>query len=128
MRKTKVTLVPIVVAAAAFFLVLSRSGGDATIEMIQEDEAFSFSPARLELAAGSRVLVVNRTQATHTLTAVTEAFDVEIQPGDSRFLDAPGDGTFDFYCRYHATSDSMTGTLVLGEPSAGVTPAPTSTP
>lgn len=130
MKRTRVTLVPIVIATAAFFIVLPRSGGDATVRMVGSNGSFSFEPADIEAAEGARILFVNDTDATHTVTASTGGFDLEIQPGDSRFLELDGAGAYDFYCRFHGSSDGMTGTLQLGDavaiPSTAPSAAPTS--
>lgn len=128
MKRVRVTLVPLVVAAAAFFVVLPRSGGDATISMVGSSGSYAYRPDRLELAEGARVLVENTTDTTHTITAVAGTFELTIQPGDSRFLEVAAPGAYDYYCRFHGASDGMTGTLTLGDASAPVaTPSPVAT-
>ena len=128
MKRTRVTLVPIVIAAAAFFIVLPRTGGDVTLHMIGSNGSFAFEPDSIEAGEGARILVVNDTDATHTITASTGGFDLEIQPGDSRFLELDGAGAYDFYCRFHGSSDGMTGTLQLGAADAIPSTSPSALP
>lgn len=123
MKRVRVTLVPLVVAVAAFFIVLPRIGGDTTLRAVGTDGGYAFEPRDLQDAAGARILVRNDSDATHTVTAVTGEFDLEVQPGDSRFLEIEFAGAYEYYCRYHASIEAMTGTITLGDPNAEPSPA-----
>lgn len=125
MQPVRVTLVPLVLAAAALFVVLPRSGGDATLRIAGADGSYAFEPGELDTAEDARILVRNETDATHTVTAVAGGFDLEIQPGDSRFLEIAEPGAYEYFCRYHATSEAMSGTITLGDPNQEPAPAPT---
>lgn len=126
MKRVRVTLVPLVIAAAAFFVVLPRTGGDVKLTMTRTSGSYAFEPDTLKATEDARILVVNDTDATHTVTAVTGEFDLTIQPGDSRFLEIDGPVAIDFYCRYHGSSDGMAGSVTLGEPETP-SPLPTAT-
>jgi len=129
MKRVRVTLVPIVIAIAAFFIVLPRTGGDLKIRMIGSEGSYRYEPGKVEAAVDARILVVNDTEATHTITSATGEFDLVIQPGDSRFLELADSAAYDFFCRFHGSSDGMTGTLRLGNPVSTplATPSPAAT-
>lgn len=115
MKPVRVTLVPLVVAFAALFVILPRTGGDGTIQMSGTAGSYSFEPSELNVdEAGVRIRVVNDSDTTHTMTSVVEGFDLVVQPGEAKFLSAGQSGTLDYYCRYHGTSDEMTGKLAVG--------------
>jgi plastocyanin len=133
MKPVRVTFVPLVIAIAAFFVVLPRGGGDVELRMTGADGSFAFEPVTTEIGDAStqraRILVVNRTVQTHTVTAVAGGFDLEVQPGDSRFLEIGEPGLFEFFCRYHGSTDGMTGTVTVGDPTTAPTiePSPIAT-
>lgn len=111
MKRAKVTLVPLVVAAAAFFIVLPRTGGDAVIRMIASGDGYAFDPSQPTVKAGARIRVQNDSQVTHTFEAVTGVFDLgDLQPGESRLITVDATGSVEFLCRYHG-ADGMSGTL-----------------
>ncbi|MFP5225455.1 MAG: plastocyanin/azurin family copper-binding protein [Actinomycetota bacterium] len=113
MKRTKVTLVPLVVAVAAFFAVLPRGGGDAVIRMVAEGDGFAFDPSELTVGPGARIRVENDTTATHSFQTGSGIVDLgDIQPGQTLFFEVADSGTLDFFCRYH-TSEGMNGQLTV---------------
>lgn len=113
MKPAKVTLVPLVVAAAAFFVLLPRTGGDAEIRMVEADGTYRFAPANLSIELGDRIRVENTSDTTHTITASGAGIEFgDLQPGQNRFLEVSDRGTIEFSCRYHA-ADGMIGTLTV---------------
>jgi plastocyanin len=118
MKPVRVTLVPLVVAVAAFFVLLPRTGGDSTIRMEGAvEDAYRFAPDQLSVATQARIRIVNDSDATHTITSIDEAFDLELQPGESGFIAPEGTGSFEFFCRFHGATGGMTGTLTVGDAS-----------
>ena len=73
---------------------------------------FAFAPARLTVAPGSTVTVVNHDQVAHTVTATGGAFRTgNISPGASVTFMAPNHaGTFPYICSIH---QYMSGTLTV---------------
>jgi plastocyanin len=63
---------------------------------------FAYTPARIEIAAGSTVEWTNGDQMAHTVTATNGAFDSGlIQPGGTWSHTFSQPGTFDFTCTPH---------------------------
>lgn len=113
MKRAKVTLVPLVVAVAAFFVVLPRTGGDAVVVAVESGSGFAFSPLKATVGAGTRIRFDNETRATHSIESLTGAFALgDLQAGESTFLEHLGAGTYEFRCRYHG-NDGMTGELAV---------------
>ncbi|MGH3854620.1 MAG: cupredoxin domain-containing protein [Pseudonocardiaceae bacterium] len=73
---------------------------------------FSFEPASLTVAPGTRVTVLNQDQAAHTLTADDKSFDAGTIAGGQRTeITAPSKpGRYPYLCLIH---QYMTGTLVV---------------
>ena len=99
----------------------------STVNVTTRD--FSFTPSRLEVAAGSvTVNVTNAGQDVHTWTAVGLG-SVTVNPGETKsvtFLASPG--TYDFFCAVGSHADKgMRGTLIASgqaPPPGGGTPPP----
>ena len=79
--------------------------------------SFAFSPAKVLVAPGEKIMVTNNDSVTHTFTAKPQsqplgAFNSgDIAPGRSVSVSAPmSPGTYAFNCSIHS---SMTGTLVV---------------
>ena len=71
----------------------------------------AFSPAKLEVHRGDRVVWVNKDPFPHTATAKDHSFDSHnIAASKSWSYVARKAGTFDYVCTLHPT---MTGTLVV---------------
>lgn len=64
------------------------------------------------VAPGSTITVMNEDDVAHTVTADEgSAFDVNVPPGESAMLTAPGKaGSYAFHCTYHS---NMHGTLAV---------------
>lgn len=117
------------VLALAFGLALALVTGSAAAQeggMIHIGER-AFVP-KVTNATTGEIIVMNFDPVRHTVTARDGSFDVEV-PGapENSFtqatFDAPGVGTFEFACRYHA---SMTGTLVVaGDAASAGSASPT---
>jgi plastocyanin len=74
---------------------------------------FTFRPARLEVAAGTKVTWVNRDDLPHTATSSTRPrlFDSGTLDTDEQFahvFTAPG--TYDYFCALHP---KMTGQIIV---------------
>jgi len=88
----------------------SGSASSATIVI----KNFSFHPATLTVAPGTKVKVINEDSATHTVTATVDnqIFNTgDIAPGSSGSFVAPSTaGTYPYICLIH---QFMHGTLVV---------------
>ena len=64
---------------------------------------FAFSPSTLTVAAGARVTVHNDDSATHTVSAVSGAFNTgDVAPGGTVTFTAPATaGTYPYICMIH---------------------------
>jgi plastocyanin len=76
------------------------SGSRDTITATVQD--FLFRPARLEIAAGTTVVWINKGQVAHTVSAEDGSFDSgSIEPEERRSLTFLRAGTFTFHCTPH---------------------------
>ncbi len=64
---------------------------------------FAFSPSTLTVTAGTRVTVHNDDSATHTVSAVSGAFNTgDVAPGGTVTFTAPATaGTYPYICMIH---------------------------
>jgi plastocyanin len=85
-----------------------QNKGDVALQAVN----FSFSPADLEVASGTELVVRNAaTDTPHTFTVEDTDVDVELSPGDVEDVEIDLDaGTYAFHCRFHS---QMTGTLTV---------------
>ncbi len=90
----------------------------ATIHIISIFKGFD--PSTVDLNPGGTLTVTNDDPIlTHSVTSTalrsdgTPLFNVTLKPGDTKEVPVStlGDGTYDFYCRFHP---QMTGTLTIG--------------
>ncbi|MEO7194085.1 MAG: cupredoxin domain-containing protein [Pseudonocardiaceae bacterium] len=73
---------------------------------------FTFMPASLTVAPGTKITVMNEDQATHTFTARDKSFDSgHISGGQRAEVTAPSKpGTYPYICEIH---QYMSGTLIV---------------
>ena len=73
---------------------------------------FSYTPASLTVAPGTKITVVNQDQAPHTVTANDKSFDSSTIEGGGRgeFTAPTKPGTYPYICTIH---QYMTGTLIV---------------
>lgn len=97
--------------ATAPVTAATGGGSPATTDTIAI-ASFAFAPARLTVAPGATVTVVNHDQVAHTVTATGGAFRTgNISPGASVTFTAPNHaGTFPYICSIH---QYMSGTLTV---------------
>ena len=81
------------------------AGGEATIVI----SGFAF-PDETTVAAGEPITVRNDDGATHTVTALEGAFNVEVPGGETVTIDPLEPGSYDFVCNFHG---GMSGTLLV---------------
>ncbi|MEU9094969.1 cupredoxin domain-containing protein [Streptomyces sp. NPDC087901] len=87
----------------------SRPAGGALITI----KDFAFHPAALTVAPGTKVTVINKDSATHTVTATSgKAFDTgQVKSGQTVTFDAPArPGSYPYICTIHPT---MNGSLTV---------------
>ena len=90
--------------------------GEITIKMQKE----SFVPAKIEVAAGSRITWTNTDEVPHSVTALDGRFDSgPILPGKSFEWTPQEAGTLDYHCIFHP---SMTAALTVRAPASGLKP------
>ena len=72
---------------------------------------FSFHPAKLTVAPGTRLTITNRDNTAHTMSASNGAFDTgPIEGGKSATVTVNKAGTYPYICRIHS---NMKGTVVV---------------
>ena len=72
---------------------------------------FSFHPAKLTVAPGTRLTITNRDNTEHTMSANNGAFDTgPIEGGKSVTVTVKKAGTYPYICKIHTT---MKGTVVV---------------
>ncbi|MGW3151511.1 cupredoxin domain-containing protein [Streptomyces sp. NPDC001177] len=77
-------------------------------------ESFAFSPANLHVRPGTKITVVNRDSASHTVTATGDkTFDTGSIAGDATatFTAPSAPGSYSYICTFHP---NMKGTLTVG--------------
>jgi plastocyanin len=105
---TDTTAAAAVTAAAApgtAAAAATAPAGEATIVI----SGFAF-PDETTVAAGTPITVRNDDPATHTVTALEGAFNVEVPGGETVTIDALEPGSYDYVCNFHG---GMSGTLVV---------------
>jgi plastocyanin len=90
----------------------SGAGGPAAAPDTIVIKNFTFVPATVTVAAGTKITVINQDQAPHTVTANNKLFDTTTIAGGQRGeITAPGKpGTYAYLCTFH---QYMTGTLIV---------------
>jgi plastocyanin len=76
-------------------------------------DSFAFSPAKLTIAAGTRVTWINQDDVPHTATSVhrPRAFDSKtLDTGDKFTFQFTKPGTYDYFCAVHP---HMTGQVIV---------------
>ena len=96
----------------------TSDSGDTTAQEVQVLALdFRFQPDELTLTSARDVELtfVNQGKTEHSFTIEEPAIEVEADGGMTEVInfEAPTDGEFGFYCKYHP--DQMTGTLTIGE-------------
>jgi plastocyanin len=70
---------------------------------------YKYSPVSVTVRVGTKIVVTNKDQTAHTLTAKSGAFDTgTIQPGKTMSFTVKKVGVYPYYCQFHAF---MLGTL-----------------
>ena len=83
----------------------------ATREVTIAISDYSYHPAKISVAAGTKVTFTNHDQTPHTATSTTTGFDTgTVNPGRSATVDFSKPGTYTYYCQFHAF---MRGTIVV---------------
>lgn len=86
----------------------SAGGGDAASVTI---EGFAFEPEQLEIASGKEVVVVNKDDVAHTLTADDGSFDTgTLEGGSEGRVVVEGKGEVAYHCTFH---NYMKGTFTV---------------
>ncbi|KOU59446.1 metal-binding protein [Streptomyces sp. MMG1533] len=89
----------------------ATSAGPAAARIVIEN--FAFSPANLRVRPGTKITVVNRDSAAHTVTAGDKTFDTGSIAGDATatFTAPSAPGSYSYICTIHP---NMKGTLSVG--------------
>lgn len=94
-------------AASGTPAAAATGAGGATVEILD----FSFSPANLEIAAGTSVTWTNQGAAPHTSTGDDGSFDTgRLDSGQSGAATFDQPGAFPYVCSFHP---DMTGTITV---------------
>ncbi len=92
-------------------LLVCGAAADATAEVTIDN--FTFTPAEITVAAGSRVTWVNRDDIPHTVTSADDPRLIKSPPldtGDTFAFTFATPGTYRYFCSLHA---HMQGTVVV---------------
>lgn len=82
-----------------------------TNEVVVQISGFKFSPADIEVSAGTKVTWVNNDPIRHTVTFDSGEFDTGSFPhGDNRSYTFTKTGNYTYHCAIHA---SMTGSVTV---------------
>jgi plastocyanin len=104
-----------VLALAAVLVTRAVEGPSPTIAAAASNSVFiqnfSFHPAKLTVAPGTRLTITNRDNTEHTMSASNGAFDTgPIEGGKSVTVTVKKAGTYPYICKIHTT---MKGTVVV---------------
>jgi plastocyanin len=81
-------------------VVGAAPSGAGTVTVVMQN--FAFSPARLQVKAGTSIVFVNRDAAKHTVTSDTGRFKSgDIGAGQSYTLKLDAPGSYPYYCEFH---------------------------
>ncbi len=95
----------------ALLLVLSAITTQAHAEGNVNISEFAFSPAAIEVPAGSQVTWTNQDQASHSIVSDTGGFPSDtLKQGDRFSHTFSAAGTYKYHCGLHKY---MTGTVVV---------------
>ncbi len=98
-----------IVGAAALAITASAARAD-TIQV--KIDKLAFAPAQITAHAGDTIEWINADFIAHTATARNGAFDVMIPPNAIKSTVVKGDGTVDYYCKFHP---NMTGEISIAK-------------
>ena len=111
LTKSKLYLL-LVLALSIAGLSLTRAHASAPVlanEVIIEN--FSYQPATLTVAAGTKVTWVNHDDEPHTVTETNKRFNSKALDNGDRFSkDFTQPGTYNYYCALHP---KMTGQVIV---------------
>jgi plastocyanin len=108
-RRAALAAAMLATAAAAFTVprATRATGAGATITI----DNFSFTPATLTVAAGTKVTWTNRDDSPHTIVNTQRAFkSAPLDTGDTFSAVFDKSGTFGYFCSLHP---HMQGTIVV---------------
>lgn len=98
---------------AGFLAIVAASASAAANDTAVTIDNFTFSPAAVTVAAGSRVVWTNRDDIPHTVTSADEPRAMKSEPldtGDTFSQVFAKRGTFHYFCSLHP---HMQGTIVV---------------
>ena len=76
-----------------------------------EIKNYDYMPAKLTVKVGTKIIVTNKDQTAHTLTARSGTFDSgTINPGKTKTFTASKPGVYPYFCQFHAF---MSGSLTV---------------
>lgn len=112
------SIVPSMAALAALIAFLPRTG--PAVGLTTSD--FQFAPQGVQVRAGDSITIRNDGEVTHTFDCPEcRASTGNIQPGQAKIVRLPKEGTFDFFCLYHA-DDGMRGRIMVVDSAASSFP------
>ena len=87
-------------------------GPEAVVEITGSEGGWLFSPASLEIAAGTTVTWMNKTETSHTVMGKDLAFEDSgpFGPGETYSQTFTEPGTYSYICGPHPF---MTGTIIV---------------
>jgi plastocyanin len=102
-------------AASLLYAPAASAQEDMTVSI----QDFSFDPAQISVAPGTKVTWVNEGQAPHTSTADDGSWDSgTLQPGDDFSFTFDKPGTYTYHCSIHP---QMTATVTVSGGGGGTT-------
>jgi plastocyanin len=90
-----------------------------------EISALCYSPTVLRIRPGTTVTWVNHDGMEHTVTATGDAFDGDLQDGQTYSQRFPASGVYPYYCHFHP---GMVGVVFVGDGHVAATVAAPAAP
>lgn len=129
--RLRLSVIPVIAAFSALFLVLPSKGAGKEITMVGRGGRFEYAPQITRIEAGGAVTFSNESKVTHTATCDGCPWDTgDVQPGMIKTITLGHPGRYTFFCRYHGVSGGMVGGVEVLEEGASpeTLPTPAATP
>jgi plastocyanin len=106
MMRMPVSMRPLLLGGMLGFLAVPAAASAADYTVTMANMSYGKLPSALKV--GDTITWVNHDTVPHTITARDKSFDLRTGPGQSAKMTLDKDGSFAFFCIYHAM---MRGTL-----------------
>ena len=116
----EIKIIPILIGLLVAAVLVSGCA-QKPVEQIKNETViikdFAFNPQNITIKSGATITWVNEDSVTHDVTndaygdvGVSELFDIDLEPGQSRSFTFTETGEYNYHCAIHP---SMTGKIIV---------------